>query len=333
LRAQIKGGVLDLRGLLAQTQAWQDGKSSPKTSADTSTPLRIDLSASLKRIVVQEAEVGPIKIPRLLFGPEEIQLEPSIVQVQGGSISASVLGGGGGKPVQAEIAINKFPLGAILGSAIHDARGPIGGWADFQLSARSDGPSLEELRKSLNGQGRFRLYQAHLENLPSLHQALQKAGTLLGSSYIASSDINDLGSEFRIQGEKITIPNLQVVGNALSASLDGWLDWFTQTLDFKLRFALTKEAMQSSGQLQGAMTQLVGKSNDYYTKIPGEARITGTLSNPDVKMDIGKMLAESGINLLLNAPSGILQGANGATGGAATPVTAPIQGALKLFGF
>jgi hypothetical protein len=331
LRAQIKGGVLDLRGLLAQTQVWQDAKADPKTPV--SPPWRLDLSAGLRKIVVQEAEVGPVKIPRLLFGPEEIQLDPSIIQVQGGSISASVLGAGLGKSVQAQVAVNKFPLGAILGNAIHDARGPIGGWADFQLSARSDGPSLEELRKSLHGQGRFRLYQAHLENLPALNQALQKAGAVLGSSYIASSEINDLGSEFTIQGEKITVPNLQVVGNALTASLDGWLNWFTQTLDFKLRFALTKEAMQSSGQLQGAMTQLIGKSNDYYTKIPGEARITGTLSNPDVKMDIGKMLAEGGINLLLNAPSGILQGANGATGGAASPVTAPIQGALKLFGF
>ncbi|NBR70440.1 MAG: hypothetical protein EBT69_09750, partial [Verrucomicrobia bacterium] len=277
LRAQIKGGVLDLRGLLAQTQVWQDAKSDPK--APVSPPWRLDLSAGLRKIVVQEAEVGPVKIPRLLFGPEEIQLDPSIVQVQGGSISASVLGAGLGKPVQAQVAVNKFPLGAILGNAIHDARGPIGGWADFQLSARSDGPSLEELRKSLHGQGRFRLYQAHLENLPALNQALQKAGAVLGSSYIASSEINDLGSEFTIQGEKITVPNLQVVGNALTASLDGWLNWFTQTLDFKLRFALTKEAMQSSGQLQGAMTQLIGKSNDYYTKIPGDARITGTLSN------------------------------------------------------
>jgi hypothetical protein len=331
LRAQIKGGVLDLRGLLAQTQAWQDGKSSPKTSASASTPLRMDLSAFLQKIVVQEAEVGPIKIPRLLFGPEEIQLEPSIVQVQGGSITASVLGGGVGKPVQAQIAVNKFPLGAILGSAIHDARGPIGGWADFQLSARSDGPSLEELRRSLNGQGRFRLYQAHLENLPSLYQALKKAGALLGSNYIASSEINDLGSEFQIQGEKITIPNLQVVGNALSASLDGWLNWFTQTLDFKLRFALTKEAMQSSGQLQGAMTQLIGKSNDYYTKIPGEARITGTLSNPDVKMDIGKMLAEGGINLLLNGSTGVLKDAAGAAGGAGGAAGSILQGVGNLF--
>ena len=129
------------------------------------------------------------------------------------------------------------------------------------------------------------------------------------------------------------MPNLQVVGNAFSANLQGWLNWFTQVLDFKLQFALTKEAMQSSGQLQGSMTQLIGKSNDYYTKIPGDARITGTLQDPNVQMDIGKMLAEAGINLLLNAPSGILQGADGATGGAAAPVTAPIQSALKLFGF
>ena len=164
-------------------------------------------------------------------------------------------------------------------------------------------------------------------------KALQSTGTLLGSTFIAASQINDIGADFTLEGENINLPSLQVTGTALSANLNGWLNWFAQTLDFKLRFALTKEAMQSSGQLQGSMTQLIGKSNDYYTKVPGEARISGTISDPKVEMDIGKMLMEGGINLLLNSPNGILQGANGATGGATAPVTAPIQSALKIFGF
>jgi hypothetical protein len=83
------------------------------------------------------------------------------------------------------------------------------------------------------------------------------------------------------------------------------------------------------------MTQLVGNSNDYYTKIPGDARITGTLNDPKVQMDIGKMLAEGGINLLLNAPTNILQGtgnaAGGATGAATQPASAILQGVGGLF--
>jgi hypothetical protein len=235
--------------------------------------------------------------------------------------------------VQAKVAMNKFPLGAILGSMIADAKGPIGGWIDLSFSGQSSGPTIEELRRSLKGQGSFRLYQAHLERLPSMAKVLQSAGTLLGSTFIATSQINDIGADFTLEGEKISLPNLQVTGTALSANLNGWLNWFAQTLDCKLRFALTKEAMQSSGILQGSMTQLIGKSNDYYTKIPGDARISGPMSDLKVEMDIGKMLMEGGINLLLNSPNGILQGANGATGGATTPVTAPIQSALKIFGF
>ncbi|MCX6936210.1 MAG: hypothetical protein NTZ01_08515 [Verrucomicrobia bacterium] len=333
ISAQLKGGVIDLRGLLAQTKGLLSAKPDPKASPSKSNPKRMDLSVDVDQIIVDEATVGPVKVPHFRFGPEGIILEPSTVQVKGGSISASVVSSATGQPVQARVVMNKFPLGAILGSMITDAKGPIGGWIDLQLSAQAAGPTIEELRRSLSGQGSFRLYQAHLERLPSMSKALQSAGQLLGSSFIASSEINDLGSEFNLQGEKISVPNLQVTGTAISASLNGWLNWFSQTLDFKLRFALTKEAMQSSGQLQGAMTQLIGKSNDYYTKIPGDARISGTLSDPNVEMNIGKMLAESGINLLMNAPSGILQGANGATGGAASPVTAPLQGALKIFGF
>jgi len=79
------------------------------------------------------------------------------------------------------------------------------------------------------------------------------------------------------------------------------------------------------------MTQLIGKSNDYYTKIPGEARITGTLSNPDVKMDIGKMLAEGGINLLLNGSTGVLKDAGGAAGGAGGAAGSILQGVGNLF--
>lgn len=248
-------------------------------------------------------------------------------------MGASIVSSGTGQPVQARLTMNQFPLGAILGSVIADAQGPIGGWIDLSLSGQASGPTMTELRQSLAGQGSFRLYQAHLEHLPSMAKALQSAGALLGSALISASQINDLGGDFTLAGEKINVPSLQVTGTALSANLNGWLNWFAQTLDFKLRLALTKEAMQSSGQLQGSMTQLIGKSNDYYTKIPGEARIRGTISDPQVEMDIGKMLLEGGFNLLLNSPNGILQGANGATGGATTPVTAPIQSALKIFGF
>jgi hypothetical protein len=79
------------------------------------------------------------------------------------------------------------------------------------------------------------------------------------------------------------------------------------------------------------MTQLVGTSTDYYTKIPGSATITGTLADPQVQMDVGKMLAEGGINLLLNAPSGVLQGAGGAAGGAAGAAGSILQGVGNLF--
>jgi len=335
ISAQLKGGVLDLRGLLSQTEELWNAKPDPKNPPGKSQPTRVDLSVDLEQIVVDEATVGPVKVPRFRFGPDGILLEPSIVQVKDGSISASVLQSGHGEPVRAQVVMNRFPLGAILGSMIQDAKGPIGGWINLELTAQAANPTVDELRRSLSGQGSFRLYQAHLERLPSLAKALQGAGALLGSSFIAGSEINDLGSNFSLQGERVNVPNLQISGTALSANLSGWLNWFSQTLDFQLRFALTKEALQSSGQLQGAMTQLVGNSNDYYTKIPGDARITGTLNDPKVQMDIGKMLAEGGINLLLNAPTNILQGtgnaAGGATGAATQPASAILQGVGGLF--
>jgi hypothetical protein len=336
VKAQVKGGVLDLRGILAQTEQIRNAKPGAGVAPVSNEPWRIDLSASLEQIIVEEATVGPVQVPRFRWGPEGILLEPSVVQVKGGVVRASVVQSGGvDQPVQAKVVMSKFPLGAILGNLITDAKGPIGGWVDLQLAAQAGKPTLDELRRSLSGQGSFRLYQAHLERLPSLAKALRAAGAFLGSSFIAGSEINDLGSNFTLQGKRISVPDLKVSGTALSADLDGWLDWWDQTLDFKVQLALTKEAMQSSGQLQGVMTQLIGSSNDYYTKIPGDARITGTLADPKVSMDIGKMLAEGGVNLLLNAPTGILQGAGSAAGGAAGAATQPasaiLQGVGNLF--
>jgi len=334
--AQIKGGVCDLRGILAQSDVIRNAKPVAGVNPPSAEPWKVDLSVDLQKIIVEEASVGPVRVPRFRWGPEGILLEPSTVEVKGGVVKASVIQTGGvNQPVDAKIVMNKFPLGAILGSVITDAKGPIGGWVDLQVSAQAAKPTLAEIRRTLSGRGTFRLYQAHLERLPSLAKALQSAGALLGSSFIAGSEINDLGSQFTLQGEVINVPDLKVTGSALMADLNGWLNWWSQTIDFKLRFALTKEAMQSSGQLQGVMTQLIGSSGDYYTKIPGEARISGPLADPQVNMDIGKMLAEGGINLLLNAPVGILQGAGGAAGGAAGAVTQPtgaiLQGVGNLF--
>ena len=132
-------------------------------------------------------------------------------------------------------------------------------------------------------------------------------------------------------GPKISTQDLRVSGTALAAGMRGWLDWVTQGLNFQVNIALTREAIQSSGQLQGAMTQLIGNNSDYYTKIPGSASVTGTLADPKVQMDVGKMLAEGGINLLLNAPQGVLQGAGGAAGGAAGAAGSILQGVGNLF--
>lgn len=313
--ARIEGGVLEAQGLLDQMGAWQ---TDPPVPAEKKQPVRLDLVAELDQMVLADARVGPVKISRFRYGPEGILLEPSSVQVQGGLIRASVMQtGGADRPLQARLFVEKFPLGAILGPMIQDARGPVGGFADLEFTGQAAGAKLEDLQRTLAGQGSLRLYQAHLENLPAIAKALQGAGQFLGSNFVAGSEINGVGGAFAVNGTRISTQDLRASGTALAAGMRGTLDWMSQAVDFQVNLALTREAIQSSGQLQGVMTQLVGNNSDYYTKIPGSATITGTLADPRVQMDVGKMLAEGGINLLMNAPTGILQGAGGAAGGAA----------------
>lgn len=330
-QAKLEGGVVDLRGFLDQFQAWQ---SAPVAAGEKKKeqPTRLDISVDLDQVILPEARVGAVKISRFRYGPEGILLEPSSVEVQGGSIRASVVQtGGSAQPLQARLSVSRFPLGAVLEPMIQDARGPLGGFADLEFSGSAAGATMQDLQTTLSGQGSFRLYQAHLENLPAIAKALQGTGQFLGSSFIAESEINDLGASFQISGPKISTQKLQVSGTALAAGMTGWLDWVTQAIQFQANLALTREAIQSSGQLQGVMTQLIGSNTDYYTKIPGSATITGTLADPRVQMDVGKMLAEGGINLLLNAPAGVLQGAGGAAGGAAGAAGGILQGVGNLF--
>jgi hypothetical protein len=251
------------------------------------------------------------------------------VEVRGGLIRGSVVQtGGADRPLQVRLFVEKFPLGAILGPMIRHARGPVGGFADLDFNGQAAGAKLTDLQRTLSGQGNLRLYQAHLENLPAIGKALRGAGALLGSSFISGSEINGVGGAFQVSGTRITTQDLRASGTALAAGMRGSLDWMSQAINFQVNLALTREAIQTSGQLQGVFTQLVGSSTDYYTKIPGSATITGSLSDPKVQMDVGKMLAEGGINLLLNAPSGVLQGAGGAAGGAAGSI---LQGVGNLF--
>lgn len=327
-RVKTEGGVADIRGFLRQWQGWKTTSPDSRSAKDAT---RLDISAKLDGLMFNEANVGPVKISRLRYGPEGLLLEPSSVEVQGGLIRGSVLQTSGGDASwQTRLYVEKFPVGPILGSMIEDARGPVGGWLDLDFSGQASGTKKEDLQKSLAGQGTFRICQAQLENLPAIAKALRAAGQFLGSDFIASSKINDLAGKFAVKGPRINVEDLQVSGTALAAGMHGWLDWVSQAIDFRVNLALTREAIQSSGQLQSVMTQLIGANTDYYTKIPGSASITGTLSDPKVQMDVTAMLAEGGLNLLLNTPSGVLQGADGATGGLTAPVTAPLQGFFNL---
>jgi len=310
--ATLKGGVLDLRGLLDQLTCWQ---SAPAPAARQ--PIRLELSADLDQVVLPGVSVGPVQIQRFRYGPDGVWLQPSSAEMQEGVIRASIVESGeASRPVQFQLFVEKFPLEAILRPMIRDARGPLGGWADLTFRGWATGAKLEELQQTLTGEGKFQLYQAHLENLPAIAKALQSGGALLGSSFIGASQINEVGASFQVAGTRISTEDLQVSGTALKAGMRGWVDWLSQAIEFRFRLALTREAIQSSGQLQGVMTQLVGNNTGYFTQIPGTASITGTLADPRVDMDVGKMLLEGGINLLMNAPSEILQGAGNAAGGA-----------------
>ena len=333
LDATLIGETLDLRGILDQYGNWQ---SAPLAAGNQPEPLRLDLSARLQKVIFRDASVGPVNISKFQLGPEGVSLQKASVEVQGGVITGSVAQKNGpDSPLQADLVVRRFPLGAILSPMIKDARGSLGGYANLEFSGQASGGRVQDLQQSLRGNGTFRLYEAHLENLPAIRKALQGAGLFLGSSLVAESKINDLGGSFQVAGSKISTQDLRILGSTLSASMRGWMDWMTQAIDFEVNLALTREAIQSSGQLQGAMTQLVGNSNEYYTKIPGSASITGTLADPKVQMDVAKMLLAGGINLLLNTPQGVLQGAGGAAGGAAGAAAGAagsiLQGVGNLF--
>ncbi|NBR96529.1 MAG: DUF748 domain-containing protein, partial [Verrucomicrobia bacterium] len=82
--AQIKGGVCDLRGILAQTDVIRNAKPATGANPLSTEPWKVDLGVDLQNIIVDEATVGPVRVPRFRWGPEGILLESSTVEVKGG---------------------------------------------------------------------------------------------------------------------------------------------------------------------------------------------------------------------------------------------------------
>jgi len=288
----------------------------------------------LRKIVVQEAEVGPVKIPRLLFGPEEIQLDPSIVQVQGGSIRASVLGAGASQPLQAQVAISKFPLGAILSPMIQDARGPLDGFVDLQFTGQASGARIDDLQRTLAGQGNFRLYQAHLENLPLVYNGmLKEAGRSLGSQqFIPSSEINSCTLVWTIQKSEVSISNLEITGSALQLGLSGSVNLVNRQMYLKGPLGLTRDAIQSCGALQGlVLDNKFANPNDFYVKMPGDLEISGPWDNPRVDFDKLKAFWRGALNLSIGFLQGTGDAANGAAGAALGAPGSVLQGVGNLF--
>ena len=313
-QARVAGGVFDLRGVLDQYENW---KTAPAQTPAKAEPTRLDIVAELDQVVLPEARVGPVKIARFRYGPEGILLEPSSVQVQGGLIRGSVMQtGGADRPLQARLFVEKFPLGAILGSMIQDARGPLGGFVDLQFNGQAAGARQEDLQRTLSGQGNFRLYQAHLENLPAIRSALEAGGAFLGSRLVANSEINDLAGSFSVQGTSIAITGPKIGGTTLTLDLNGQLNWATQAINFRGPIRLTREAMNSSSNFQGAMTRLSSTSNDYYTQLPGDLLLTGTLSQPVPSFDQVQAGFAGVFNVIGNTVPSLLQGAGDAAGGA-----------------
>jgi len=335
-QVKLDGGALDLRGLLDLYGNWQSTGPAP---AAKSEPTRLDIAADLDLIILPEARVGPVKISRFRYGPGGILLEPSSVEVQRGLLRGSLVQMGGlDRPYQIRLFAEKFPLGAILGPMIRDSRGPLGGWLDLKFSGQVTGTKFEDFQKSLSAQGSLRLYQAHLEYLPAIEKSLQIGGGFLGSSFIATSQINDLGAyannlgaDFMIRGTHVEIPDLKIIGSAVDIDLRGFLDWQSREISLRGPVRLSREAMASCSSFQGAMTQLVSKSNEFYTQLPGELTLKGTWQNP--QPDFTEMQAglESILNLAKNLLPTAVQGAGEAAGGATGAAGSLLQGVGNLF--
>ena len=231
-------------------------------------------------------------VTKLMSTPTtSLQLREGLLKVGGGewrgTVDLLMVGGvvrGKSTGTIAKLDINQF-LGAFT-----TADNRMSGQLQMpSYSLRFAGRDADQLRRSLSGEAKVTVMQGRLKELDmvaSIRRAVERTGFLEGDQ--KDTDFTTLNTDLTLGGGRITASNLVIEGPAIAANGSGEIGE-----DQGLRFKLTT-------LVRGRVAELLGqrKAGTQPAEAAIPVEIGGTVQNPRVTPNVGKMAVSTGLNYL-----------------------------------
>lgn len=183
--------------------------------------------------------------------------------------------------VQATLA--NVSIGELLGAWME--RAPLRGTAALEADLRLTGLEPEQIKRSLTGSGELRIRDGALQGI-NVAQELRNAMALFSgqprSDAVAETDFTELALPFTAENGLVRWPSLSAQSPLLRLSSSGRLNLATDELRAELDAAVVKT--------------LKGQGGDPLSELAGfivPIKLRGTLDDPDIKLDIKEVLAQT----------------------------------------
>ncbi len=236
-----------------------------------------------------------------------IQLSDASMKIGGALVTASITTeqGKDKPPFRFEAKTDRLALGPVVDVLKPELKGLVGGTLTAKTYGTGRGTSRTDLEQSLDGVIEIAIHQAHLEKVPSFQKSLRQLGEKLESSEITNSTVDDVDASAKIASGTLHTDNLHLKGSAVEASLRGNV-FANQTLHMDASLKIKREVMSHSNLL-AQFLKTGGSEKGDWVKLPGKMDVTGTLSEPQLQFDVGKLLGDSLINTGVKILKDILQ--------------------------
>jgi uncharacterized protein involved in outer membrane biogenesis len=177
-------------------------------------------------------------------------------------------------------------------SAFSSSRDQVDGKLDIpSYTLRFAGRDADQIRNSLTGDARLEVSQGKvkaLDLLGAILRAWEKKGAASGAG--TATEFTTLSTNLSLGGRQLVLENLSLSGPGLNAAGGGMIG-FNQSLDIKL-----------NSRVAGRIAELLGQkaSEGKPAEVMVPVQIAGTLSNPSVRPDFGKVATGAAKSLLFD---------------------------------
>ncbi|MBI4028737.1 MAG: AsmA-like C-terminal region-containing protein [Verrucomicrobia bacterium] len=271
----------------------------PAASA-ASTPSRdLTLSISADSLKVHNFSVTDLNVPFRQKG-DVIQLTDGRLKIGNAPVTFTIsTQQDQPKPsFKFEAKVDRLEIAPLVDTFKPALKGRVGGVLTALAQGTGRGLSQNDLEQNLNGILQIAIREAHLEKAPSVRQGLVQLGKYLQSADIANSTLDTVDASGKIAEGRLHTDNLHARGSAVEITLRGDV-FFDQRLAMEALLKTPRNVMQKS-PLMSYLIPVTSVKQDDWIRLPVPAGVTGTLDDPQIKMDLAKLKPEAVVNTGLN---------------------------------